>query len=185
MRRCVIVESPYAGNVALNGAYARAAIRDCLRRGEAPFASHLLYTQDGVLRDEVAEDRAAGIDAGLDIGRRMDATIVYTDLGISKGMEYGVNAALAAGRTIEYRVLGEFQVAKIRESVRSRPIIIERVDGNIPGLFAINEHLAEKLGGVVAVVIDDDTQGRRVWKGVDLRLARIEGDEIKVGDPIT
>ena len=42
MRR-VIVESPYAGDVERNIAYVRAAMRDCLMRGEAPLASHLLY----------------------------------------------------------------------------------------------------------------------------------------------
>ena len=40
--RRVIVESPYAGDIETNVAYARAALRDCLSRGEAPIASHLL-----------------------------------------------------------------------------------------------------------------------------------------------
>lgn len=39
----VLLESPYAGYVERNLAYARACARDCLLRGEAPFASHLLY----------------------------------------------------------------------------------------------------------------------------------------------
>ena len=39
--KLVVVESPYAGDVETNVRYARAAIRDCLMRGEAPFASHL------------------------------------------------------------------------------------------------------------------------------------------------
>ena len=59
MRR-VIVESPYAGNVEGNIEYARACVRDSLARGEAPIASHLLYTQCGVLRDELATERAMG-----------------------------------------------------------------------------------------------------------------------------
>ena len=42
--RFVIIESPYAGNVEENEEYARKCLRDCLMRGEAPFASHLLYT---------------------------------------------------------------------------------------------------------------------------------------------
>lgn len=59
--RMVIVESPYAGDIERNVAYARACIADCLKRGEAPFASHLLYTQPGVLDDGVpAEDRWLG-----------------------------------------------------------------------------------------------------------------------------
>jgi len=67
MRR-VIVESPYKGNLIqrwFNRRYARACLHDCLRRGEAPFASHLLYTQPGVLRDGVALEREQGIRAGL------------------------------------------------------------------------------------------------------------------------
>lgn len=64
MRR-VIIESPYAGDVELNAQYARECLRDSLTRGEAPIASHLLYTQPGVLDDAVPRERALGIEAGL------------------------------------------------------------------------------------------------------------------------
>jgi len=64
----VIVESPYKGDIPTNVAYAREALRDSLMRGEAPLASHLLYTQEGVLRDEIPEERALGIEAGLSWG---------------------------------------------------------------------------------------------------------------------
>lgn len=43
MMRLVVVESPYAGDVKRNEEYARRAMADCLARGEAPFASHLLW----------------------------------------------------------------------------------------------------------------------------------------------
>lgn len=46
--RLVIIESPFAGDVVRNLRYLRACMRDCLRRGEAPYASHALYTQPGV-----------------------------------------------------------------------------------------------------------------------------------------
>lgn len=104
--RLVIVESPYAGDVEANVEYARAALRDCLLRGEAPIASHLLYTQPGVLRDEIPGERAHGIDAGLAWGRVADATVVYTDRGTSRGMEQGIARAVAEGRPVEYRTLG-------------------------------------------------------------------------------
>ena len=104
MRR-VIVESPYAGNVEINLVYARACLRDSLARGEAPIASHLLYTQPGVLRDEVPSERQWGIDAGLAWGPFAEATVVYHDRGISPGMEYGINRAVAEGRPVEYRLL--------------------------------------------------------------------------------
>lgn len=105
MRR-VIVESTYAGNIELNLRYLRAAMHDCLLRGEAPFASHGLYTQPGVLRDELPEERNQGIHAGFAWREVSDATVVYTDLGISKGMQYGIDHATQHGKPVEYRALG-------------------------------------------------------------------------------
>ena len=102
MRR-VIVESPYAGDIDANVAYARRCVRDSLLRGEAPIASHLLYTQPGVLRDEVTEERQHGIDAGLAWRSVAEASVVYTDRGISTGMKYGIAAAEKAGLPVEYR----------------------------------------------------------------------------------
>jgi hypothetical protein len=103
--RLVILESPYAGDIEKNVAYARACVRDSLSRGEAPIASHLLYTQAGILRDEVADERQWGIDAGLAWASKADATVVYTDNGVSRGMEYGIAHANEAARPIEYRSL--------------------------------------------------------------------------------
>ena len=103
--RKVVVESPFAGDVESNIEYARAAMRDCLMRGEAPIASHLLYTQPGILDDLIPEERQLGIDAGLLWGALAEATVVYTDRGISRGMEYGIANAEAAGRPVEYRTL--------------------------------------------------------------------------------
>jgi len=113
MRR-VIIESPYAGNIELHLRYLRACMADCLRRGEAPFASHGLYTQPGVLDDGVPLERAQGINAGFAWRDVADATVAYTDLGISNGMQLGIEEAtrLATrhhewGRhTFEYRALG-------------------------------------------------------------------------------
>jgi hypothetical protein len=103
--RRVILESPYAGDVESNVSYARACVRDSLSRGEAPIASHLLYTQPGILRDEVAEERQWGIDAGLAWRSVAEATVVYTDRGISRGMQYGIDDAADCGRPVEYRSL--------------------------------------------------------------------------------
>ena len=108
--RLVILESPYAGKtkneIYRNLRYARACLLDCLMRDEAPFASHMLYTQDGVLRDSVPKERALGIAAGLAWGEKADATVVCTDLGISDGMAKGVMEASRHRRLIEYRQLG-------------------------------------------------------------------------------
>lgn len=104
--KLVIIESPYAGDIETNVRYARRCVRDSLMRGEAPIASHLLYTQPDILRDEVPEERQHGIDAGLAWRRVADLTVVYDDLGVSVGMLYGVKAAEASGIPIEYRSLG-------------------------------------------------------------------------------
>ena len=103
--RRVIVESPYQGDVEANVAYARACLRDCLKLGEAPIASHLLYTQPGVLDDDQPEERELGIAAGLAWLEVADATVVYTGRGVSDGMRRGIEAARAAGRPVELRFL--------------------------------------------------------------------------------
>lgn len=101
----VIIESPYAGDVEANLAYLRAALRDCLQRGEAPFASHGLYTQDGVLDDLVPSEREQGISAGFAWRSVADKTVVYTDRGMTSGMEAGIAHATRIGCPIEYRKL--------------------------------------------------------------------------------
>ena len=101
--KLVIIESPFAGDVEANVKYARLAVRDSLSRGEAPIASHLLYTQEGILDDDIPSERQWGIDAGLSWRIVADASIVYTDRGITRGMEYGIAAAKEAGLTVEYR----------------------------------------------------------------------------------
>lgn len=105
--RLVIVESPFAGGVEANIRYARRCVRDSLLRGEAPIASHLLYTQNGILNDDIPEERKHGIDAGLAWRAVAQASVVYTDRGISTGMKYGIAAAEAANIPVEYRSIGE------------------------------------------------------------------------------
>jgi hypothetical protein len=104
--RLVLIESPLAGDVERNRRYARAAMRDCLKRGESPYASHLLFAQEGILDDLVPEERELGIEAGLCWGAKADATVVYADLGHSRGMQLGIERALAQGRPVEVRTLG-------------------------------------------------------------------------------
>lgn len=89
-----------------NIAYARAAMRDCFNRGEAPFASHLLYPQ--VLDDADPIDRKNGMRAGLYISDAMDAHVVYIDLGISHGMKSAIGRGEKMGKDIEYRSLPEW-----------------------------------------------------------------------------
>lgn len=114
MKPIVIVESPYAGDIEKNLKYVRAAMRDCILRGEAPFASHALYTQPGVLRDEVKEERDLGIEAGFAFRPAASKTVVYTDLGMSSGMAMGINDAIKLGQEVEYRSLPEWKVVNTK-----------------------------------------------------------------------
>jgi NTP pyrophosphatase (non-canonical NTP hydrolase) len=119
--RLVIVESPFAGKglpeqeCSVYIEYARAAVRDCLCRGEAPIASHLLYTQEGVLHDDVPHERQQGIEAGLAWLNVADATAVYEDFGVSEGMQCGVARAIASGVPVERRMLGSDWKSRINK----------------------------------------------------------------------
>ncbi len=114
MRR-VILESPFAGSGGFwivrlfrcwqNVRYARLCVRDSLLRGEAPIASHLLYTQPTILNDDDPAERQHGIDAGLSWRAVADASVIYVDRGISNGMEYGIAAARHVGLPVEFRSL--------------------------------------------------------------------------------
>ena len=106
--KLVILESPYAGDVERNVAYARACMADCLRRGEAPIASHLLYTQPGVLDDHVPEERRLGINAGLAWGLVADMAVFYQDLGWSPGMEGAWERHRGNGLDVEKRYLASW-----------------------------------------------------------------------------
>lgn len=103
----VVIESPYAGDVAANEGYARLAVRDSLLRGEAPIASHLLYTQPGVLNDDIPRERDLGMRAGFAWTRCADLVAVYVNRGVSDGMKAGVTEAICAGIPVVYRRVGE------------------------------------------------------------------------------
>jgi hypothetical protein len=118
--KLVIIESPFAADTKeraeLHVRYARAALRDSLMRGEAPFASHLLYTQPGVLDDKDMAERRTGIIAGLEWGEWADLVAVYEDLGISPGMEQGIASAHRRGTHVESRRLEPAKLAAVMEA---------------------------------------------------------------------
>lgn len=122
--RLVVLESPYAGNFVqryLNRRYARKCVRDSLRRGEAPIASHLLYTQPGILNDQVPAERKQGIDAGLAWRTVAEASVVYTDRGISEGMKYGIAAAQRQGTPVDMRSLKFNIMRTVKNGTVSNP----------------------------------------------------------------
>ena len=110
----VIVESPFAGGFA-NVKYSRECIKDCLNRGESPFASHLLYTQKGILDDKVPDERRKGIDAANGWLEVADYVTVYMDLGVTRGMLIGVMKAARLGKPIHLRWLRDVRDEEILE----------------------------------------------------------------------
>lgn len=102
----VILESPFAPTDRYTNeeaiAYACEAMLDSLRRMEAPYLSHLLYPR--VIPDE-GHLREFGLQAAqswINVCTRM---VVYTDLGISSGMQQAIRKAERHGLQITYRAI--------------------------------------------------------------------------------
>lgn len=128
----VVIESPLRGRVPgwvaqrvpglygpierfgrwLNKRYARACMRDSLARGEAPYASHLVFDQPGILDDADPADRALGMYAGFAWGASAQRVAVYVDRGVSHGMIAGIRRAEAAGIPIERRSLPNWRAKR-------------------------------------------------------------------------
>lgn len=107
----VILESPYRGDVKTNKAYLQACIRDCIQRGESPYASHQMLT--GALDDGNPEERSRGIEAGLAWSDAAEYVVVYEDLGISPGMRLGIDHHLRMGKPVQYRELPSRTLARL------------------------------------------------------------------------
>ena len=107
--KLVIIESPYAGacrsHETRNIEYAKQCIKDSLLRDESPIASHLLYTQPGILDDNIQAERQLGISAGVAWYRVAELCAVYTDLDISEGMKQGIQVARNNGVKVEFRTI--------------------------------------------------------------------------------
>ena len=103
--KLVILESPYAGDIEANVSYAREAMRDSLKCGEAPIASHLLYTQPGILNDAIPAERRWGIEAGFAWRRMADYSVFYADRGWSNGMLAALHTAINGGWPFRIRSL--------------------------------------------------------------------------------
>lgn len=99
----VIVESPYAGDIESNLAYAREACADCLLRREVPYASHLFFTQ--FLNDMEPTEREAGMTAGYAFWRHASKIVFYVDRGMSSGMKRAFARAQKLGMQIEERFM--------------------------------------------------------------------------------
>ena len=101
--KLVVIESPLSGDFGRNLIYAKLCMLDSLRRGEAPFASHLLYTQ--VLDDTDPESRDRGMTAGFAWGKKCDLRAFYMDRGMSGGMLRAYTMCQGCGEQFVFRYL--------------------------------------------------------------------------------
>jgi len=85
----VVIESPYSGDTKKNLAYLNLCMLDSIRRGEAPIASHKLYTD--ILNDDDPEERALGINLGFAWLKAADLVAFYSNLGFSPGMSLSLD----------------------------------------------------------------------------------------------
>lgn len=84
--------------------YADACMLDSLTRGEAPFLGHVQYPR--VLNDGIPTHRGMGINAHCAWLRRAELVAVYTDYGITDGMQKAIDLARELGIRVELRKLG-------------------------------------------------------------------------------
>jgi hypothetical protein len=105
----VIIESPYSGEVERNKAYLKVCMLDSITRGEAPYASHKLYTD--VLDDNDKDERRLGIELGFAWLKVADLVAFYIDFGMSPGML----ACWTDLKTLKFRV--PFEKRRVKEDV--------------------------------------------------------------------
>lgn len=92
--RPVIIESPFKGTDSVtedeHRAYLERCIKECILRGETPYASHKMLTD--ALDDSDPGQRRIGINAGLAMAECLLKTgkaypVFYVDYGMSDGMK--------------------------------------------------------------------------------------------------
>ena len=115
--KLVVVESPFKATPYYtqeqHRLYLLHCVADCIRRGEAPFASHIILPE--VLSDDDEYERAMGIRCGYSWGKHADLVAVYGDLGISPGIKSAVEFYQSIGIPVEWRRLPD----KIVEAVKN------------------------------------------------------------------
>lgn len=100
----VVLESPYAGDVSENVAYAGLVTLALAGRGLVAYASHLHLTT--FLDDRVPVQRDIGIELGLQLASAMDAAVFALDRGWSRGMDGAWKRHKAADVPMMYASVG-------------------------------------------------------------------------------
>lgn len=85
----VIILSPFKGDISANVEYGWRCVIDSMKRGEAPWASHLFYTQ--IMEDSDPAQRSLGFACEFAWLKAADLIAVYVDRGLSSGMIKTIN----------------------------------------------------------------------------------------------
>ena len=129
-------------------------------QGGVPFASHLFYTQEGMLDDTNKDERNKGIEAGFFIGGFAEKVCVFYDKGISKGMKLGVQKALERDQDIEFVSLPNVENKKINSQQEALEEFIDE-----PYYSQLLEKMAQqniKQNDIDAVIKPDDGNGTNI-----------------------
>lgn len=169
--KLVAVESPFgspdASTLRRNILYARMCLRDSLERPgvlpEAPWASHLVYPQPGVLDEQDPQGRRRGLDCSGAWGDRAAYRAVYEDLGLTEGMEEALERAQALGQRVERRVLRPDLAAEFARQVSGDPLDPEKLADAI--LEGQKRHGRGRSGliRILSEVLDGLPQ-RAIWR---------------------
>ena len=154
----VTLESPYSPRngrtIKENKLYLQKCIRDCLSRGEVPFASHQMYTE--ALDDADINERAKGMEAGFFAIKRTDYTVVYCDWGLSSGMLEGIEEAVKRGKPIFTRSLyggiaplERFLQRKIQRTLNTLSPSYEGVTRNFQATLVLDDDSQERESIVI------------------------------------
>ena len=90
----IYICSPYAGNIEKNRFLAMMYSRVAVTNGYVPIAPHLLFPQ--FLHDDSEEERALGMECGLELLDLCDEIWVMIGEGVSEGMEKEIDYARKA-----------------------------------------------------------------------------------------
>jgi hypothetical protein len=92
-----------------NRHYAFECMRAELRCGRAPYASHVLFDQPGLLDDATPKERALGMDVGQAWSAVGHERIFFGDRGLSSGMRYGSTKAREIGQAQGNAMIAQYQ----------------------------------------------------------------------------
>lgn len=112
--KLVIIESCRTEDHISGILYARKCVRDSLLVGESPVSFHLLYSQPGVVCDDMQNESFLGVDSRDSWIRRAEKLVLYVNLGFSDDMLKSVRVAEKLNVPVEYRKLEESEQVNLK-----------------------------------------------------------------------